>query len=68
MPSPLLLTDIIEAGDSDKADLYRLKTDNSSVADFSDSLEQQIDAAIDNALPKIKQQLKQELLAALSEK
>jgi len=68
MPSPLLLTDIIEAGDSDKADLYRLNTDNSSVADFSDSLEQQIDTAIDNAMSKIKLQLKQELLAALSEK
>ena len=68
MSSPLLLTDIIEAGDSEKADLYRLQTNSSSVSDFSDSLEQQIDAAIDNAMPKIKQQLKQELLAALSEK
>jgi len=68
MSSPLLLTDIIETGDSDKADLYRLKTDNSSVADFNGSLELQIETAIDNALPKIKQQLKQEILTVLSEK
>lgn len=63
----LLLTDIIEAGDSDKEGLYLNDHPVSLTAD-EDALKQRISLAIDSALPEIKRQLHQELFAALSEK
>jgi hypothetical protein len=63
----LLLTDIIEPGDTDKEGLYLNENPVSLTAD-EDALNQRISLAIDSALPEIKRQLHQELFAALSEK
>ncbi len=63
----LLLTDIIEPGDSDKEGLY-LNDNPVSLTAGDDALNNKISIAIDNALPEIKHQLHQELFAALSEK
>ena len=64
-----LLTNIIEAGDAAKAGLHHeLKEPLAEVSLKSDEnrLEQQINHAIDAALPEIKRQLQRELLATLS--
>ena len=63
-----LLTNIIEAGDATKAGLFRPpKEDTEDKLNLNeDKLEQQINHAIDAALPEIKRQLQQELLATLS--
>lgn len=63
----LLLTDIIELGDKEKAGLYLTQNPVSSTAE-EDVLNRRISAAIDNALPEIKRQLHLELFASLSEK
>lgn len=63
----LLLTDIIEPGDSDKEGLYR-NNDDVSLSFEDKTLNHKINIAIDNALPEIRRQLQQQLLAALSDK
>lgn len=66
-----LLTDIIEHGDEDKADLHRsvLKAQSisSALSNDNDELNHKIEQAIDAVLPKIKRQLHQQLLSALSQ-
>ena len=63
-----LLTNIIEAGDASKAGLFRpSKEESDDKLNLNEErLEQQINHAIDAALPEIKRQLQRELLATLS--
>lgn len=65
-----VLTDIIELGDATKAELHKsprtLKAKTISDALTDDSLNQQIEAAIDAVLPSIKRQLHRQLLSALT--
>ncbi|MDH5426365.1 MAG: hypothetical protein OEY29_15360 [Gammaproteobacteria bacterium] len=63
----VLLTDIIEAGDSSKKNLYRDVNNNTPTKD-EEVLKRQINSAIERAMPVIKHRLQQELLAALTAK
>jgi len=63
-----MLTEIIEAGDSEKSGLHRPEINAETIATAltDDDLNQKIEHAIDAVLPVIKRRLHQQLLSALS--
>ncbi|MDH5516760.1 MAG: hypothetical protein OEY36_02945 [Gammaproteobacteria bacterium] len=64
-----LLSDIIEAGDAEKAGLHQLPDDKIHLLNNDEEvLNQKIEHAIDAALPAIKRQLQHQILSALINK
>lgn len=64
-----LLTDVIEAGDEEKAGLHE-QHDNKPhlLSDEEEVLSQKIEHAIDAAMPAIKRQLQHQILSSLINK
>ena len=66
-----LLTEIVEIGDHEKADLHRsvinAESISSALSNDNDELNQKIEQAIEAVLPSIKRQLHQQLLSVLSQ-